>query len=438
MLKDRNTAIFYTAAVCNLNCRYCSIDKNPVLVSIDKELEESFKGDYYINFLKEIFPNPKQLERVETWGGEPSLGWHRMHNLLAQIIDFYPAFSTFFSSTNMVQPFFLKELGDLLSIFSNYPDRKFRFILQLSLDGPDKINDKNRGKGVTNKIRDSFSKMCDSFVNIVPSNVFLETYFKPTLDNECIEKLQTKESIIEYYKFFEEFYDEFYKLNKTDNVKIFPTLPNTATPGRNTVQDGKNFANMCKLCREIEEEAPFKYFEKITPYNNNSCRRVESITTPGFTCGTCKYVVGLLPNDMISGCHAAFVDLLEDYQKSIKKEHYDSKSLDYGVFNKDSINFFCFHKSELAKREKQIEYYYNEGTSARLVTLKTLIQTLAYAGQIDEVFIDEEKALQAADLYSINASNCMKDNIGASSSVTIPSASLVKLLLNGAYEYISK
>ena len=438
MLKDRNTAIFYTAAICNLNCRYCSIDKNPVLVSIDKELENSFKGDYYINFLKEIFPDPEQLERVETWGGEPSLGWHRMHNLLNQIINFYPKFSTFFSSTNMVQPTFLKELEDLLDIFGNYPDRKFRFILQLSLDGPDEINDKNRGKNVTNKIREVFLKMCDNFINIIPQNVFVETYFKPTLDNECIEKLQTKESIINYYNFFEEFYDVFYKINKSNNVKIFPTIPNTATPGRNTVEDGKNFSNMCKICKEIEKDNPFKYFEKITPYNNNSCRQVTNIDRPGFTCGTCKFTIGLLPNDMISGCHAAFVDLLEEYQKSIKKEHYNSKSLDYGIFNKDSINFFCFHKSELAKREKQIEYYYKENTTARLITLKTLIQTLAYAGQIDEIFIDEEKALQAADLYSINASNCMKDNIGASSSITIPSASLIKLLLNGAYEYISQ
>ena len=53
MVKDRSTVIFYPATVCNLNCRYCSIDKNPALIQIDKILEESFKGDYYINFTKE-------------------------------------------------------------------------------------------------------------------------------------------------------------------------------------------------------------------------------------------------------------------------------------------------------------------------------------------------------------------------------------------------
>lgn len=438
MIQDRKTAIFYPAAICNLNCRYCTIDKNPILVEIDKQLEESFKGDYYINFTKELFPDPNQLKKVETWGGEPTLGWHRMHNLMRQIINYYPTFHTFFSSTNMVQPFFIKEVTDMLSIFGEYPERKFNFELQLSLDGPDEINDNNRGKGVTDKIRKSFKELVSSLEDIVPENVSFICYFKPTLDNECIAKLQTKEAIIEYYSFFEKFYDTFYELNKSDRAKIIVTLPNTATPGRNTVEDGKKFANMCRLCKELEKDPPFKYYKKITLYNGNNERKTCSIETAGFTCGTCKYVIGMLPNDMISGCHAAFVDLMEDYQKSIKKENYINKSLDYGMFSRDSVNFFCFHKSLLPKREKQVENYYQQDTTARLITIKTLIQILAYAGQVDPQFLDEEKALQAADLYSMNASNCMKDNCGVTSSITIPSVSLIKLLLNGAYDYLKE
>lgn len=438
MIKDRNVAVFYTSSICNLNCRYCSIDKNPILMSIDKQLEESFKGDYYINFLKELFPDPKQLIRIETWGGEPSLGWHRIHTLLEEIIGYYPNFNTFFSSTNMVHPNFLMELQNLLKVFGNYPERHFDFNLQLSLDGPKEINDENRGDGVTDKIKIVFEEMVKEFVNIIPSNISLSCFFKPTLDKNCIKKLQTKEAIINYYNFFEEFYDIFNELNQSKNATIRVTLPNTASPGRNTVEDGKNFANMCKICKEIEKDNPLKYFKKITIYNSNSSQELSNIGCTGYTCGTCRHVLGLLPNDMVSGCHAAFVDLMEEYQANIKKENYTNKVLDYGMFTKDSVNFFCFHKNELPKREKQIEYYYKEGTTARLMTTKTLIQTLAYAGQIDSQFIDEEKAVQAADLYYRNASNCMKDNIGASSSITIPSTSLLKLLFNGAYEYISK
>jgi len=29
--EKRNTAVLYTCGICNLNCRYCTIDKNPIL-----------------------------------------------------------------------------------------------------------------------------------------------------------------------------------------------------------------------------------------------------------------------------------------------------------------------------------------------------------------------------------------------------------------------
>ena len=203
MVKDRSTVIFYPATVCNLNCRYCSIDKNPALIQIDKILEESFKGDYYINFTKEIFPDPNQLTRVETWGGEPTLGWHRMHNLMHQIIENYPNFYEFFSSSNMVQPHFLTELQDMLNIFKEYPERKFTFYLQMSLDGTEKITDENRGKGVTKKLREVFKNMVSILHQIIPENVKFECFFKPTLDIDNIKGLQTKEAILDYYLFFE-------------------------------------------------------------------------------------------------------------------------------------------------------------------------------------------------------------------------------------------
>ena len=41
---DLNTAVFYTSAICNLKCSYCSIDKNESLIKIDKYLAESFEN----------------------------------------------------------------------------------------------------------------------------------------------------------------------------------------------------------------------------------------------------------------------------------------------------------------------------------------------------------------------------------------------------------
>jgi MoaA/NifB/PqqE/SkfB family radical SAM enzyme len=82
MVKNRDTVVLYTTGVCNLRCRYCGIDKNPVLKEIDNALEESFKTDYYFEQIKKYFPNRGQLKKIETWGGEPFLRMDRIHNLL--------------------------------------------------------------------------------------------------------------------------------------------------------------------------------------------------------------------------------------------------------------------------------------------------------------------------------------------------------------------
>jgi len=75
----------------------------------------------------------------------------------------------------------------------------------MSIDGPTYLNDINRGKKTTELFTKTFSKIASNADNLFPigKNVSLNCYFKPTLDNYSIQLLQSKEKIIEYYKFFE-------------------------------------------------------------------------------------------------------------------------------------------------------------------------------------------------------------------------------------------
>lgn len=47
IIPKRHNVVLYSSGVCNLNCRYCDIDKNPVLKEIDKALAESFADENY-------------------------------------------------------------------------------------------------------------------------------------------------------------------------------------------------------------------------------------------------------------------------------------------------------------------------------------------------------------------------------------------------------
>ena len=57
----------YSYGMCNLNCRYCTIDKNPALKEVDDYLKKSFENsDSYFQRILKYCPDPKQIKKVET------------------------------------------------------------------------------------------------------------------------------------------------------------------------------------------------------------------------------------------------------------------------------------------------------------------------------------------------------------------------------------
>jgi sulfatase maturation enzyme AslB (radical SAM superfamily) len=111
MIDKRETLILYTTATCNLNCKYCFIDKNPSLLKIDEILDNSFKDDYYFNLTKKMFLQDK-LSEIQFWGGEPFLNLKRAYDTVDKCIQYFPKLSKFMASTNFVsEPFFGQFFG---------------------------------------------------------------------------------------------------------------------------------------------------------------------------------------------------------------------------------------------------------------------------------------------------------------------------------------
>jgi sulfatase maturation enzyme AslB (radical SAM superfamily) len=150
-------------------------------------LEDSYKGDYYFNFMTKMF-DKYSLETLEFWGGEPSYGLHRAIPTIRQALNYYPHLNRFFFSTNLATEKCVDDIINFWSIAKEFPEREFNFAIQLSLDGPLPINDFNRGEGVTKIFTKNFSKLLirvQEFLNDV-KNVNISAHFKPTLDNYAI------------------------------------------------------------------------------------------------------------------------------------------------------------------------------------------------------------------------------------------------------------
>lgn len=436
MVKDRNTAVLYTSGVCNLNCRYCSIDKNPVLKEIDNILAESFEGDYYFEEIKKAFPNRGQLEKIETWGGEPFLYMERIHPLLENIIEYFPYFSTFYSSTNFSYPSWNDKVYNLFKLFGKYPNRDFNFILQLSCDGPEELNDAGRGIGTTKKCLENFNIFLEKLEYGLPPNVDLYISVKATMDIVNLKTLNTKEKIINYYKFFEDNFIEPVKKLGFSNVSINHPIPNCAVPIPATKEDGLYFADYCKKCREIEKENVFKYYENITMFSN-PCFEYDLTYNKGYNlCGTGASVMGFLPNKMYSSCHEGFTHFLEKYKKfAASSKRTEKGTINFDKFIGDSEVRFCLNEEQYLDYEEQIKANNNPYATAFFATLINEICLLAMVGQIDKKYIFPEEAIRAASFFVENAP-CVKDNYNTTGSITLTDYGLIKIFFNGAFEYI--
>ncbi len=445
-MKEENlfeTCVLYDDSICNLKCRYCYIDKNPALLEIDRILADSFKNDYYFNFSKKIF-NQNKLKKIEIWGGEPSLHLDRTFNTLHKMIQYYPKLYHFMFSSNMTTDCFMKQFTNLVELLNNYPERNFKLELQMSIDGPTYINDINRGNNTTKKFTETFCKLISQADNLFPleKNIDFSCFFKPTLDASSIRMLQTKEDIINYYKFFEE-YEKIAEQVKTVKFHFNPGIPNTACPSPHTIEDGKLFANLCKLCREVEKENEekkfFSFYKYITPFANNcdSCRK-EGFNCYG-TCGTTRTIIGLLPNEMLSGCHNGFVELASDYKKYCNEEtaKEQNSTLDFNLFlNSQHNNRMVFPYDKLDMYRHQMEAYYLPDSCFEILNLVSEIQLLALNNQIDKQYLDLNKAVEGANFLGTHTAYCIRDNIGSTGSRSLVPVGLIKLLLNGAKEYI--
>ena len=437
-----NSLILFSYGMCNLNCVYCTIDKNKYLKEVDDILVQSF-----IDYEKEYIPRIRKwfdtdsLTDIETWGGEPLTHIERIFPLMDWIVNEYPNFTRFFSSTNFSYDTWVEEILKLFDFFSSYPNREFNVQIQLSIDGPEYINDANRGKGVTKKCFKNLKNLCTALLNKnIPENVHIEFCSKPTLSIDNVEKdLQDRESIISYYNFFDSFFDIIYEVSKVKpNIKFFVGIPNIATPSPITKEIGIKFANMCKLCHEIEKENIFKHFEIITPFaplpTGDYDNSLNNICTG---CGTGFSSIFMMPHGYYVTCHNAFGDLAEGYKAWCKDvERFNDKKVNLDGYFTEITLPYILNEEEYEKYSNVQKYVYENKNKALGTFCLTGVKLLALANQIDKKYLDEEEAINAINKLNVKKIYCIYNNQTINHSTCIPSTDEYKLFLNGALEYL--
>ena len=328
-----------------------------------------------------------------------------------------------------------------MQILGKYKPRNFRYVLQLSCDGPEYINDQGRGEGVTKKCLQNFDILCQNLENKLPSNVMLNITIKQTLDINTIKLLTNEEKIIEYYKFFEDnFIDKIKKLNFS-NVQTYCTIPNVAVPVPATVEDGKIFSNFCKISKNLNKKASkiFKYYNNFIPFRkrNDTLPNTgyQTYNSPNYLCGCGTTQVNLLPNNLVTICNEGFTQITDEYFELANKRNVEDKTIviDTSTFGKGRR--LCMTDDEYADFENFQKNYYNKNTKFTLANISSFIVSLALANQVDRKYLNFREANRAA-AHIMDCSYCIKDNYNMTGSISSIPVGMIKLLCNGALDYI--
>lgn len=320
-----NVTIYLTSK-CNLQCKYCYIEKNQnFLNEMDIPIAEN-----QLSYWKQVLAFNKDikytLRSLTFWGGEPLLSFDRLYTILPPFLKECKFLNTFNFSTNFTLDQGAYRIIHFINFLQeNYRNRKFIINLQLSIDGPNFINDKNRGIGSTQKFINNYILLKEKLK--LSKQIKLNLFFKPTLLKEDLYLLAQKDNLNQYFKFFEQF--------EYNGAWTF------AAPQDWNKQDGKLYAwilsEIKKVHRIIPESNLIKKQHICTSFLNN--------LTP-------------IKDNKYCLCHRGYFDDINNRIIYTKKELLNLQNIFKSQRNKTLLKENFIKEIQLAAFNKQIDQKY--------------------------------------------------------------------------------
>ena len=156
-------------------------------------------------------------------------------------------------------------------------------------------------------------------------------------------------------------------------------------------------------------------------------------------CGAGTHKLGMLPNEHVCICHSGFVDFIEDYKKAAENNLaiIKDRCIDTNFFKTENLQVSIYSYEDFIEYQKILLALCDRGSCSGYVNIALLIKTLAQYEQIDKKYAEENNLKEATAFINNILPNCIRNNINISGNLLSPPIGLIKLLLNGAKEYIN-
>lgn len=428
------------SSVCNLDCSYCYIPKNPVLNKIHKKWRHRFHNDIYRTILLEK-DEIKDLKNVSFWGAEPTLGIDDMdHEGLLNTNNTIEAFST---STNLVDFSKTEKWLKRLSDYCENNNRQITVDIQISLDGYKEITDKNRGEGTFDKVMENLYKLND-LSWYLSENMKLGAGFKSTNDiSDFIEWNKDNSKLEKYMDTFLNIQQKYYgKWPK--NFEFTPlALPTLALPGNYTKQDGiiyrKLHRNMSELANKKNYLDTDQYYGRLLRIYNHIDMYPTFMGRHHHNCSAGVNMISVDPDGYTHGCHGSFWYNYDEYLDTVDTHPEWKEGKRVIKYNKEKFKSLTQSMTSQFRDDlnnTRLEYLLSMVTSKfdlRLATTFSMVKTMALAGQISKIYLKDNWAKLLA-YFLVLENFCWLNNMYTTGSKYSNTASLYRIYGNGLFE----
>ncbi len=418
-----------TSGTCPLRCSYCYIPKSEVMKEIHEKIEEDLESGVFLDRLETVYG--EHLEHLGFWGTEPLLTLPLIEKHVPEILRRFKKLETIgFSTSLMVFPHRVIDFARVL--VEHLGDRELIFKVQMSLDGPGFITDKNRVKNAAETIPRNFFDLIDELNDIDLGGLKIKFTWKVTHSADTIRHLvENPERFDEYFEYFDVLREKFVKKCKNSNVSLrsayYPTL---VMPGKYTSDDGRCFA---QYLREFHKR------KRITAYTGRLNRLFKYNTELSkrhvFSCSGGDSNLGI--GEYVHICHRTFYYNNDDYIESILAT--DIENWDVSLFQRGTLDHirrsYIVELNDL-DRFSYVMRGYHDFWKFQLSYTRSMVLELSLVKQVD--YIQSEELMELFGLFVNSCLSCPMENLLNTGSIHVQTVSLIKMFGNGAFKEILK
>lgn len=420
-----NISIYFSSD-CPHSCVYCSINKNrPCAVANNKEIRESMlSGEFAKTLINKFSPIKERIDNLSLWGMEPTVNTDQFENLIVPLLDYFTNVHTVMFSTNSWLGWERLQIPILvMQRYNKLNNRSIHLDIQISLDGPEYINDPSRRIGATKRTL----QVIEDIILKTPKDLGypLRIFPKPTVTAEWYGYLgENPDKLFGWYKFFDDIHDHILQINNNPHIEAyFVTHPTVVNPGEHTQEDGKAFAKFIRETRKLDISELKHYKHPLITQQLKGLQEARGINSYNNwshwgCCSSGRYTANIDHKGNLFTCHALF-------------------DLPFIDPNGISATGHTTLKDKDAKRLQRTDLMWMEYPQSRYEFVELMILSLAKYGQIDEIYL-HDKIMRKALYYSLGGVYCQIGVAEVTKSHWVMGASQLKFFGNGALQEIVK